>query len=106
MSPFHSTFGYYAHGVGLKTAVLPMGWEGRLVALQSEGTRGATAWCLEPHDLILSKLVAGREKDVTFARVALEVGLVCAKELVGRAEMLNAEESVFEMVKGRVARLV
>jgi hypothetical protein len=26
LSPFHGTFGYYAHGVGLETATLPTGW--------------------------------------------------------------------------------
>lgn len=31
LSPFHETFGYYAHGVGRTTAVLPEGWEERLV---------------------------------------------------------------------------
>ncbi len=27
LSIFHSTFGYYAHGVGEETAILPSGWE-------------------------------------------------------------------------------
>ena len=30
-SPFENVYGYYAHGVGPETAVLPAGWEGRLV---------------------------------------------------------------------------
>src|ERR1035437_6279108 len=30
-SPFHQTFGYYAHGVSQETAVLPAGWRERLV---------------------------------------------------------------------------
>jgi len=29
-SPFHQTFGYYAHGVAEETAVLPTGWKERL----------------------------------------------------------------------------
>ena len=61
-SPFHDTFGYYAQGVGETTATLPAGWKERLVAVRNDNTRGATGWCLEPHDLVLSKLVAGREK--------------------------------------------
>ena len=28
-SPFEREYGYYAHGVGPETAVLPAGWEGR-----------------------------------------------------------------------------
>ena len=69
-SPFHETFGYYAQGVGEKTAVLPSGWKGRLVPVRGEGTRGATGWCLEVHDLVVAKLVAGREKDLDFAAAA------------------------------------
>lgn len=32
----------------------------------SENTRGATGWCLEVHDLAVSKLIAAREKDLSF----------------------------------------
>lgn len=65
-SLFHETFGYYAHGVGRETAVLPEGWEDRLIPLRNENTRGCTGWCLDPHDLAVSKLVAGRRKDLEF----------------------------------------
>lgn len=65
-SVFHETFGYYAHGVDETTATLPSGWRERLVPVESENTRGAIGWCLEVHDLAVSKLVAGREKDVAF----------------------------------------
>jgi hypothetical protein len=37
-----------------------------LVPLHNENTRGATGWCLEVHDLAVSKLVAGREKDIEY----------------------------------------
>jgi len=66
LSPFHETFGYYAHGVDETTATLPEGWRERLVPIRNENTRGATGWCLEVHDLAVSKLIAGREKDLTF----------------------------------------
>lgn len=67
-SLFHETFGYYAHGVGRETAVLPNGWEDRLIPLHNENTRGCTGWCLEPGDLAVSKLAAGRQKDLEFVR--------------------------------------
>ena len=60
-SLFHETFGYYAHGVDDTTAILPPGWQQRLVPIHNENTGGATGWCLEVHDLAASKLVAGRE---------------------------------------------
>jgi len=65
-SIFHETYGYYAHGVGETTATLPAGWRDRLVPIHNENTRGATGWCLEVHDLAVSKLIAGREKDLSF----------------------------------------
>ena len=65
-SIFHETFGYYAHGVDETTATLPGGWRDRLVPIHNENTRGATGWCLEVHDLAVSKLIAGREKDLSF----------------------------------------
>jgi hypothetical protein len=67
-SMFHETFGYYAHGVDETTAVLPSGWQERLVRVENENTRGSIGWCLEPHDLAVSKLVAAREKDLVFER--------------------------------------
>lgn len=63
LSQFHETFGYYAHGVDEATATLPSGWEERLVPVENVNTGGATGWCLDVHDLAISKLVAGRERD-------------------------------------------
>jgi uncharacterized nucleotidyltransferase DUF6036 len=66
LSTFHQTFGYYAHGVDETTATLPAGWTERLVPVRNENTGGATGWCLEAHDLAISKLIAGRERDWDF----------------------------------------
>ena len=73
-SMFHQSFGYYAHGVAEETAALPDGWVDRLVRIQNENTGGGAGLCLEVHDLAVSKLVAGREKDVTFIRELIEHG--------------------------------
>lgn len=83
-SPFHETFGYYAQGVEEGTAVLPGGWKERLVPIRNANTRGVTGWCLEPHDLVVSKLVAGRPKDDIFVREALAHGLVAVPTLLER----------------------
>jgi len=66
LSPFHETFGYYAHGVTEDTALLPPGWKERLVVIRNENTRGAKGLCLEIHDLLVAKVLAGREKDFEF----------------------------------------
>lgn len=83
-SPFHRTFGYYAHGVGEETAVLPVGWKDRLVAVTAPSMGGATGLCLDVHDLAVSKLVAGREKDLSYVCSLLRNGMVNAPTLEQR----------------------
>lgn len=75
-SIFHERFGYYAQGVGPETAILPAGWRDRLVRIQGPGTDLKVGLCLEPHDLVASKLAAHRDKDLDFAKVALKHGIV------------------------------
>ncbi len=87
LSIFQDTFGYYAQGVTPQTATLPDGWRGRLVPYLTPGTSGVTALCLEPHDLWISKAVAGRPKDREFCRAMTERNLVKAKILLQRLEM-------------------
>ncbi len=48
----------------------------------------AIALCLEPHDLVLAKLAANRERDWDFAKDALAAGLVAPEVLVARASDL------------------
>jgi hypothetical protein len=87
-SPFHRTFGYYARGVGPETAKAPAGWRARLIPVdvppRVKSPRHPVAWCLEPHDLVLAKCVAGRERDWQFARDALAAGIVDAGTLAAR----------------------
>ena len=85
-SMFHETFGYYAQGVSEKTAVLPAGWRDRLVRYETPATNGNVAWCLELHDLWISKAIAGRPKDDEFCRALLAQHLVDAETLVRRLD--------------------
>ena len=84
LSTFHATYGYYAQGVSVSTATLPAGWRDRLVALATPNTAPARGLCLEPHDCVVSKLVASRPKDVDFAAALLREKLVDADILVER----------------------
>lgn len=77
-SHFHETFGVYGQGVGVRTAVLPDRWKDRLVPLVDPST-GAVGWCLDPHDLCASKLIAGREKDLDFVEAAVVHRLIDAR---------------------------
>lgn len=103
-SPFHQAFGYYAHGVGPATARAPHGWQQRLVRVpvppRVGSTRRPVAWCLEPHDLVLAKCVAGRQHDWAFARDALLAGLVEAAELLARVSALPVGEAGRRHVRG------
>lgn len=62
-SQFHSTHGFYVHGISIEAATLPIGWEERTVSVTHPiGTRGFTGLCLEAYDIAASKLAAFREK--------------------------------------------
>jgi hypothetical protein len=99
---FHATFGYYAQGVEAATAVLPLGWEERLVRFQTAGTRGVIAWCLEPHDLRISKMIAGRPKDLEFGRALLENGTVEPAELMKRLEEVHVDEPIQKRISAKI----
>lgn len=87
-STFHSSFGYYGQGVTLETARLPAGWDERLVLLDRADTGDGRAQCLDPHDLVVAKLVAGREKDFSFAVALISAGIVDVDTLRHRATAL------------------
>lgn len=84
LSRFHETYGYYAQGVSVSTAVLPAGWMARLVVLDTPGTEPARGLCLEAHDCVVSKLVADRGKDRDFATALLRERLVDPSILLER----------------------
>ena len=61
VSDFHQTEQCsYGQGVGIDTATLPQGWEERLVRFDDPEADPSEAYCLDSHDLVVSKLVAGR----------------------------------------------
>ncbi|MDZ4178380.1 MAG: DUF6036 family nucleotidyltransferase [Coriobacteriia bacterium] len=94
-SIFHSTHGFYVHGISIKAATLPEGWSQRTVAVSHPvGTKGGTGLCLEAHDLAASKLVAYREKDRTFVAVLLDEGLIDGHTLLDRIRALQVTETV------------
>jgi len=76
LSPFHQQFGYYAQGVSVTTAILPKGWRDRLVPLTSPGTEPGRGLCLDPHDCVIAKLLAGRDKDLHFADSLVRAALI------------------------------
>lgn len=88
LSPFEDRFGYYAQGVGPETAILPTGWETRVVKIQNQNTDLRIGYCLEPHDLAASKLAAGRDKDWIFVDTMLREHIVAADTVLERISAL------------------
>ena len=103
LSMFHTTFGYYAQGVTESTAILPRGWRNRLVRYETPSTNGVVAWCLEIHDLWISKAVAFRPKDREFCAALMSEDLVDADTLACR---LDAVDGLDAALRGHIAGLI
>jgi hypothetical protein len=104
LSPFHETFGYYAQGVAEETARLPKGWKDRLILIQNENTRGVKGLCLEVHDLLVSKAIAGREKDLVFLDDAARHGLARVETLLERLATVEADPPVLDGARAAIQR--
>jgi len=103
LSPFHETFGYYAQGVDETTARLPAGWKERLVVIDNENTGGARGLCLEIHDLLVAKVIAGREKDLSFLAEAARHRMANAGVLADRLSTVSGiDETVRAVARRRI----
>ena len=98
-SPFEDAHGFSIDGVDLTTATLPEGWRNRLVKVQNantappDGSQEFTGWCLNKHDLCVSKLCAFREKDINFVSALLDAGLVDARSIEERLRHLSDDKA-------------
>jgi hypothetical protein len=99
-SPFQEQYGIYADGVGELTARLPAGWRERLIPLENENTNGVTALCLDPPDLVVSKLLANRPKDLHYCRALLDGGYVNAATVRERMPYTDATEAERSRIRG------
>ena len=103
LSPFHESFGYYAHGVSKETAGnLPEDWDKRLIPIKNENTGGVTGWCLEIHDLVAGKYVSGREKDLEFNALMIGHSMVKRDILLKRVDDLRIAEELKEEIRQRL----
>ena len=101
-SSFHELHGYYAQGVGKKTAVLPVDWESRLVAVRNENTNGVTGYCLEVHDLAISKMIAMRPKDLDFVQELVRHDMIDKKTMLRRLKQTDLEDSIRRIAQARI----
>ena len=103
-SQFQRQRGYYADALGLATAIIPSGWQVRLQPLV--GPDGdIVANCIEVHDLAVSKLIAGREKDLEFLQDAIFSGLISVSTFLERI-VLVASQVENDTISDRISRLI
>lgn len=105
-SRFFKQSGYYLDCTDPGLATLPDGWTERLIPFRTPRTGGVTAWCLEPHDLFASKLVAWREKDQLFLRAMLKHKLAKPKVVMARITDLPVSASRREELNQLLQQLV
>lgn len=103
-SIFNLTHSYYGQGVSVGTAVLPAGWEERVIPFRRKDANPSRAVCIEAHDLVIAKLVAGREKDINFAIALIRETLVNSDTLHERAQLLEQPGAVIKRVRDTIRR--
>ncbi len=84
-SAFARKHGFYVDVVTPDIATLPEGWEKRVKPFR---VGRITAFCLELHDLLASKLAAGRLKDLELAGAMLRLRLARVSTLRARLAKL------------------
>jgi hypothetical protein len=90
-SAFARKHGFYVDVVSPEIAILPEGWEKRTNRFR---VGSITAFCLEIHDLLASKLAAGRLKDLELTGAILKLRLADLRTLRTRiAKLLPASTS-------------
>lgn len=104
-SSFHELHGYYAQGVGESTAVLPKDWQSRLVVVNNENTNGVTGYCLEVHDLAISKIIAHRLKDLEFVQELVRYEMIQKKTMLRRLGQTDLQKSVLRNIQTRIRSL-
>ena len=108
LSTFHGTHGYYALGVSPETAILPAGWQQRLIPISNLNTGGATGLCLDVHDLVLSKYAAWREQDIEFNQALVWQalvwqGCVSKRKLARLARRMPINSQMKSIILARIA---
>lgn len=103
-SSFHELYGYYAQGLEPDTAILPEGWEGRLTEINNANTGGASAYCIDVHDLALSKYAAARPKDLAFIKALIGHGYVQRDKLLARLDLMPESKANRSAIRSRIER--
>lgn len=94
-SEFHNSHGFYVDGVDDSTASLPPDWKDRAIRIKVESDdREITIVAPEPNDLVASKLARGDEKDIKFARLCFQRGLVRYEKVEENLKVIMPENMI------------
>ena len=74
--------------------------------IENDNTANVVGKCLEPHDLIVSKLYAGREKDIVFVSEAIRVDIVDVNVIRSRIMMVSKNDHIRQVVIDRLHRII
>ena len=104
LSPFHENHDVYADGCTFETATFaPHGWRDRAITVVYTDI-GVTAHFMELHDLFLSKIGAGRVKDIEFCVALAKTGYVSLDSLIDRLPLIDCTEDERALFGARVQR--
>jgi hypothetical protein len=107
-SDFHIEYGFFIDPVGPATAVLPPDWRTRAITVTIPD-RGASGICPEAHDLAISKLARGEDKDLEFVAALLFHRMVRERIVEQRLESMpdladDSRASVLKALKVAVRK--
>lgn len=104
LSPFHEHHHVYADGVTFDTPEFaPKDWQDQAVVVHFKEI-GVTARFMELHDLTLSKLGAGRPKDMEFCEALIATGYVNQDMLRERLIQVKCTEAKRRQIESSIGR--
>lgn len=106
-SIFQATFGIEADGVTPDGFIAPPDWRKRAKRIPLMEEEGGIVVVPHPHDLLVSKLARGEEKDIAFARFVLGRMPIPAKSLRSLVEAaVGAHPAYAKALRMNLARLM
>jgi hypothetical protein len=88
-SEFQRTHKFEIEGVVRIDLILPKNWKERTITVCNENTCGKKGHCLEPHDMAVAKLAAGRDKDKNAILNLIKQGIIKIPVLKKRINTLE-----------------
>jgi hypothetical protein len=79
-------------------------WKQRLVNLPPGDTRGANGLCLDPHDMAVSKYIAGPEKYLELLEGLVHLGMLEKDMLLERLRETSTGDARRAAAKARIER--